>query len=191
VLKCIARPCWHHFVIHRYYDSLCFLTVDIIVASYGTVSSLRWTCVAGTVVNPNNKFEVYVDQSLIHSGSLLEDMTSVAVVAVTVWLLSVFVSLFLCYLCYRNLTPILYTSFHFSGCFPDEPGLAICFLDFSSVCFERVLFGIGTWNTFFTDWTPFLSVFVSQFCVTSVTEISRPYYTHHFILVAVFQLNLG
>ena len=76
-------------------------------------------------------------------------MTSVAVVAVTVWLLSVFVSLFLCYLCYRNLTPILYTSFHFSGCFPYEPGLAICFLDFSSVCFERVLFGIGTWNTLF------------------------------------------
>ena len=27
------------------------------------------------VVNPNNKFEIYVDQTLIHSGSLLEDMT--------------------------------------------------------------------------------------------------------------------
>jgi len=40
-------------------------------------------------VNPNNKFEVYVDQSLVHSGSLLEDMTSVAVVAVTIELLCV------------------------------------------------------------------------------------------------------
>jgi len=38
---------------------------------------ITWSCVDGAVVNPNNKFEVYVDQSLIHSGSLLDDMTSV------------------------------------------------------------------------------------------------------------------
>jgi len=31
------------------------------------------------VVNPNNKFEIYVDQSLLHYGSLLDDMTSVTV----------------------------------------------------------------------------------------------------------------
>jgi len=32
------------------------------------------------VVNPNNKFEIYVDQTLIHSGSLLEDMTWVLLI---------------------------------------------------------------------------------------------------------------
>ena len=45
---------------------------------------MRLRCCLCAVVNPNNKFEVYVDQSLIHSGSLLEDMTSVTVVVITV-----------------------------------------------------------------------------------------------------------
>ena len=49
------------------------------------------TVVVITVVNPNNKFEIYVDQSLIHSGSLLDDMTLVVVA------LSLFVCL--CQLC--------------------------------------------------------------------------------------------
>jgi len=52
-------------------------------------------------VNPNNKFEIYVDQTLVNSGSLLEDMTSVLL---TVYNPSVYVCLYnvsqlLCYLC--------------------------------------------------------------------------------------------
>jgi len=39
-------------------------------------------CAVVAVVNPNNKFEIYVDQTLIHSGSLLEDMTLVLVTVI-------------------------------------------------------------------------------------------------------------
>jgi len=64
-------------------------------------------------VNPNNKFEIYVDQSLIHSGSLLEDMTSVFLVFV--FLLFVFRLAVFCYVsgvsnanlfscCFKSLT---------------------------------------------------------------------------------------
>ena len=49
------------------------------------------------VVNPNNKFEIYVDQSLIHSGSLLQDMTSVALLHAiyTIFLLACIVLIWL------------------------------------------------------------------------------------------------
>jgi len=43
-----------------------------------------FNCIVVTVVNPNNKFEIYVDQTLIHSGSLLEDMTSVVVTVICI-----------------------------------------------------------------------------------------------------------
>lgn len=67
--------------------------VEIVIVLLIFVRKYRsgcWTCCCFcAVVNPNNKFEIYVDQSLIHSGSLLEDMTSVVVTVITVQLLSV------------------------------------------------------------------------------------------------------
>jgi len=50
-------------------------------------------CVVDAVVNPNNKFEIYVDQSLIHSGSLLEDMTSVVATFMNIQPLSICLSI--------------------------------------------------------------------------------------------------